>query len=137
MERTVTDLVEARSTDARHATRVLIADDNETLTLVMTWALEGSGHEVKACYNGKEAVAEAKAFHPEVVVLDIGMPVMDGLEACRAMRALPDMRDTLIIAQTAWGDAEMHAKILEAGFDVHLVKPAELSKLLQLVASVN
>ena len=122
---------------AAHSTRVLVADDNEPLVTIMTWAMEDQGYDVRTCHNGLEAVEIAKTFHPDVVLLDIGMPVMNGLEACKAIRLQPDMTDTLIIAQTAWGSEDMRAKTREAGFDVHLVKPASLTEVVRLVATAN
>lgn len=120
-----------------HPTRILVVDDNYPSAMTLTWAMEQNGHDVRTAYNGAEAVEVAKVFHPEVVLLDVGMPVMNGLEACRAIRQQPDMDDTLIIAQTAWGDDAMRGKTLDAGFDAHLVKPVDLAEVERLVASVQ
>lgn len=126
-----------RQNSAPHSTRVLVADDNEPLVTIMTWAMEDAGYNVMSCHNGREAVEIAKSFHPDVVLLDIGMPVMNGLEACKAIRLQPDMTDTLMIAQTAWGSEDMRAKTHEAGFDIHLVKPASLTEVVRLVATAH
>ena len=120
-----------------HPTRVLVVDDNYPSAMTLTWAMEENGHDVRTAYNGADAVVMARDFHPEVVLLDIGMPVMNGLEACKALRRQPDMGDTLIIAQTAWGDEAMRGKTEEAGFDVHLVKPVDLDEVERLIATAH
>ncbi len=116
-------------------TKILVVDDNYPSAMTLTWAMEANGHEVHTCHNGQEAVEEARAFHPDVVLLDIEMPVMDGLEACRAMRAEPGMDAVLIIAQTAWGDSGAKAATAAAGFNFHLVKPVSLDEVEKLVSS--
>ncbi len=125
------------SSTSPHPTRVLVVDDNQPSALTLTWAMEENGHDVRTCFNGRDAVEVAKTFHPDVVLLDVGMPIMNGLEACKAMRQEPELDDTLIIAQTAWGDAGMRSKTLDAGFDVHLVKPVDLDEVERLVASAQ
>ena len=115
-------------------TRVLVVDDNYPSAMTLSWAMEACGHEVQTCYNGAEAVETARTFHPDVVLLDIGMPVMNGLEACRAMRSDPDMNHTLFIAQTAWGDAGAREKTAAAGFNFHIVKPVNLDEVDRLVS---
>ncbi|WP_236621531.1 response regulator [Asticcacaulis benevestitus] len=120
-----------------HATRVLVVDDNYPSAMTLTWAMEGNGHNVRTCHNGRDAVEMALSFHPEVVLLDIGMPVMNGLEACRALRQQPHMNDAMIIAQTAWDDAGMRGKTLAAGFDFHLVKPIDLGEVERLVLTTH
>ncbi len=119
--------------EARPA-RILVADDNRPSAMTLSWAMEALGHEVHTCYNGHEAVEEARTFHPDVVLLDIEMPVMNGLEACRAMRAQPGMGTTLVIAQTAWSDTEAKEKSTAAGFNFHMVKPVDLDEVERLVS---
>ena len=116
-------------------TKILVADDNQPSAMTLSWAMEAFGHEVRTCYNGREAVEEAMTFYPDVVLLDIGMPVMDGLDACRAMRAQPGMGGTLIIAQTAWSDTEAREKSAAAGFNFHMVKPIDLDEVERLVST--
>ena len=115
----------------------MVVDDNHPSAMTLTWAMEENGHDVRTAHNGREAVDLAMTFHPEVVLLDIGMPVMNGLEACKALRLQPDMDDALIIAQTAWDDAVMRGRTLDAGFDAHLVKPVNLDEVERLVATVT
>lgn len=120
-----------------HPTRVLVVDDNYPSAMTLTWAMEENGHDVRTAYNGAQAVEMAKDFHPEVVLLDIGMPVMNGLETCKALRQQPNMDDILIIAQTAWGDEAMRGRTEEAGFDAHLVKPVDLEEVERLIATAH
>ena len=111
--------------------RVLVVDDNEASAITLAWAIEAHGHETLTCHNGQEAVALVKTFKPDAILLDIGMPVMSGLEACRHIRAAPNGVDHLIIAQTAWGDDEAREETTAAGFDLHLVKPLDIDVLVQ------
>ncbi len=116
------------------AARILVVDDNYPSAMTLSWAMEANGHEVHTCYNGRDAVEAARTFHPDVVLLDIGMPVMNGLEACRAMRAEPGTDEALIIAQTAWGDDKSKAETKAAGFNFHIVKPIDLDEVERLVS---
>ena len=118
-----------------HPTRVLVVDDNQPSALTLSWVLEDNGHDVRTCYNGRDAVEMAREFHPDVVLLDVGMPDMDGLETCRALRRQSDMNHAMIIAQTAWGDDSMRERTHAAGFDLHLVKPLDLAEVEKLVAT--
>ncbi len=109
-----------------HSRRVLVVDDNEMSALTLTWAMELYGYEVRTCFDGTSAVELAHEFQPEVVLLDIGMPVMDGYEVCRKLRDDRSLCGTRIVAQTGWGDAETRRRTAEAGFDLHLTKPLDL-----------
>ncbi|HEU4430730.1 MAG TPA: response regulator, partial [Myxococcota bacterium] len=101
----------------------------------MTIVLQLAGHEVTTAYDGEQAVELARAALPDVVVLDIGMPRLDGYEACRAIRALPGGEGVLIIALTGWGQPDDRRKAREAGFDHHLTKPVDPARLRALIAS--
>jgi CheY-like chemotaxis protein len=109
--------------------RILVTDDNEASATTLAWGLEDYGCEVKACFNGREAIAMIHTFQPDAILLDLGMPVMGGLAACRIMRAELGLTDTLIIAQTAWGDLRSREETLVAGFNLHLVKPLNLDEV--------
>lgn len=106
--------------------RILVVDDNESSAMTLSWAMEMYGYEVRTCYDGVSAVEVAEDFQPEIVLLDIGMPVMDGYEICRKIRNNPVLCSTRIVAQTGWGDAETRRMAREAGFDEHLTKPVDL-----------
>ena len=95
--------------------------------------LEILGHEIRTAEDGQQAVNAASEFAPEVVFLDIGMPKLNGYEACRRIRELPKGAAPFVIALTGWGHDDDRRQSREAGFDHHLVKPvdpAELEKLL-------
>jgi CheY-like chemotaxis protein len=109
-------------------------DDNQDGAHSLAMLLQMQGNEVHTVYDGPEAVAAISDFHPDVVLLDIGLPTLNGYETARRMRALPDSRDALIIALTGWGQEEDRRRSREAGFDHHLVKPVDLQTLETLLA---
>jgi len=115
--------------------RILVADDNADAAETMAVLLELMGHRVQHVLDGEAAVQAAVSdFHPEVVLLDIGMPKLNGYETCREIRARNKDPAMKIIAITGWGQSEDRLKSKDAGFDHHLVKPVDpeaLSDLLQ------
>ncbi len=114
--------------------RVLVVDDNEASARSLAWAIELEGYDTRLCLSGPLALAEAHAFRPHVVLLDLGMPGMNGYEVCKAMRADSVLGHIKIIAQTGWGDAEARRKTAETGFDLHLVKPVNMALLAEMLA---
>ena len=117
--------------------RVLVVDDNEASARTLGWAVELEGYEVEVCLSGAGAVAQARTFRPHVVLLDLGMPGMNGYEVCKALRGDPLIGHIKIIAQTGWSDQEARRRTAETGFDLHLVKPvnmAVLNDMLDLLA---
>ncbi|WP_298331503.1 response regulator [Asticcacaulis sp.] len=112
--------------------KVLVVDDNQASALTLSWAIESWGDEVRTCFDGLSAIDTARSFHPDVVLLDLGMPEIDGLSAARALRADPRTRRCKIIAQTGWGDAARRRETAEAGFDLHLVKPIDFNVLQEM-----
>jgi PAS domain S-box-containing protein len=125
------------ATTARRTLRVLIADDNEDAAASLAFVLQMKGHQVRTVSDGTEAILEATAFDPDVVVLDIGMPRLDGYAACRTLRTLPRAHEMLIIALTGWGQQDDKAKSRDAGFDHHLVKPANIDTIESLIDRWN
>jgi len=117
--------------------RALVVDDNadnaESLALLMRL----HGDEVRTAHNGVEALEIGECFRPQVVLLDIGMPRMNGYETCRALRERAWGRMAIVIAQTGWGQAEDRQRALQAGFNAHLVKPIEFATLTELLASLD
>ena len=93
-----------------------------------------TGHEVETALDGIQAIEAAERFRPEVVLLDIGMPRLDGYGVCRHLRAQPWGEAIAIIALTGWGHEEDHRKSREAGFNRHLVKPVQPTEILEVVA---
>ncbi len=128
----------ANDGDDKHPLRILIVDDNEASALTLGWAIEAEGYEVRTVFSGKAALEEMPRFHPHIVLLDLGMPGMTGLDVCRALRADPKTSHIKIIAQTGWSDEGARKKTAETGFDLHLVKPVNipvLHDMLDLLAS--
>jgi signal transduction histidine kinase len=116
--------------------RILVADDNADATESLSLQLQLAGHDVRTARNGIEAVAVAKRFRPHVVLLDLGMPKMDGYEAARQMRLEPWGKQATLVALTGWGHQQDRQRTTDAGFDAHLVKPVAESDLVRVLASV-
>jgi PAS domain S-box-containing protein len=110
---------------AHRALRVLVADDNADAAASLSMILKMNGHEVRTAFDGREALQIVESFQPNVALLDIGMPHVDGYELCRRLRQQAFGRDMLIVALTGWGQAEDKLRSEQAGFDEHLVKPAD------------
>jgi CheY-like chemotaxis protein len=109
--------------------RVLVVDDNEEAAEMLSMAVEMLGNEVRTARDGIEAVELAGQFRPNVVLMDIGMPRMNGYDAARRIREQPWGKDMLLVALTGWGQEDDKRKTREAGFDRHLVKPAGTAAL--------
>jgi two-component system CheB/CheR fusion protein len=116
--------------------RVLVADDNRDGAESMAVMLGMLGHEVRTAHDGVEAVEEAGRFRPEVILMDLGMPRLSGLDATRQVRAQPWGRDMTIIALTGWGQDGDRKLSKEAGCDGHLVKPVSLADLGKMLATL-
>ncbi len=112
--------------------RVLIADDNRDAAESLAMMLELLGKEVKVTYDGQEAVDAVAAFRPDLIILDLGMPRLSGLDACREIRK--SCLDVKIVALTGWGRTGDRVLTAEAGFDEHFVKPIDLPTLKTLLA---
>jgi PAS domain S-box-containing protein len=125
--------------DALHCPpkRILIVDDNVDAADLLALVLRGEGHEVEAVYTSKAALERAQASNPEIMLLDIGLPEMDGYEVARRLRSLPVLKDTRLIALTGYGQAGDRARTLAAGFDDHLVKPVEVQALKRSMIGVS
>ncbi len=116
--------------------RILVADDNEDAAATLTAFLELSGFCVQQVHDGAAAVAAVAEFDPQIVLLDIGMPKLNGYEACREIRKLPGGPGRTMVACTGWGQADDRRRSEEAGFDRHLVKPVEPGALVELIDAV-
>jgi signal transduction histidine kinase/CheY-like chemotaxis protein len=115
------------------ARRVLIADDNDDNANALAELLRHRGHVVETAGDGEAAYAAAEQHRPDVVMLDIGMPKLNGYEVCRRIREQPWGRQMRIVAQTGWGQSEDRRRSTEAGFDSHLVKPIDPGQLDRLL----
>ena len=117
--------------------RILIVDDNvdsaESLAILLGFA----GNQTHMAHDGFEAIEAAEEHRPEVVLLDIGLPKLDGHEVCRHLREQSWGKDIVVIALTGWGQEEDRRKSREAGFDGHLVKPVDYDELLELLSSLS
>ena len=114
--------------------RILIVDDNIDSSDIMQILLEGQGHEIQTVVDGRSCIKAVQIFKPEIILLDIGLPGMDGYEVARRLRKLPETEKVLLIAISGYGQAEDLRKSKEAGFDHHLVKPADPGKLNALIS---
>jgi CheY-like chemotaxis protein len=119
---------------AAGALKILIADDNADSARSWAEMLQLEGFETRAVYTGTDAVKLGAEFQPDVALLDIGMPQMNGYEVARHMRATPSGLRVLLIAVTGWGQAHDKQAALEAGFDAHLTKPVQLQQVLRLIS---
>jgi PAS domain S-box-containing protein len=117
--------------------RILIADDNVDSTQWMGKLLEMLRNDVRVANDGLQAVELAESFRPDVILLDIGMPNLNGYEAARRIRAHPAGQGTVLIALTGWGQEDDRRKSFEAGFDHHLVKPVEIAVLTKLLDALS
>ncbi|HWN68483.1 MAG TPA: GAF domain-containing protein, partial [Haliangium sp.] len=117
--------------------RVLVVDDNQDAALLTCQALEAHGYQTRVAFDGAAAVEEARAFQPGVVLLDIGLPIMDGYETSRHLRALPAGAAIKLVALTGYGQESDRQRSIEAGFDEHLTKPVKLARLLEAVARLS
>jgi two-component system, chemotaxis family, CheB/CheR fusion protein len=116
------------------ARRILIVDDNRDSATSLAVLLKLSGHETHTAFGGLEAVEAAANLRPEVVLLDIGLPNLNGYEVCRRIRGQTGGKGMLLVALTGWGQEEDRQKCRDAGFDSHLVKPVALPDLMTLLA---
>jgi CheY-like chemotaxis protein len=114
--------------------RVLVVDDNRDAADSLGMLLQFLGAEVKVVHDGRAALEAMKTFRPAVVLLDLGMPDMNGLEVARRMREDPEARAVTIVALTGWGQREDRRRTQEAGFDYHLVKPADVGVLQSILS---
>jgi signal transduction histidine kinase/ActR/RegA family two-component response regulator len=114
--------------------RILVADDNHDAAEALSLQLQLAGHLVTTAHDGLEALAIAQTFQPEIVLLDLGMPKMDGYEAARRLRLTPTGASMTLIALTGWGQQQDRDRTAAAGFDAHLVKPVAEAHLFRALA---
>jgi CheY-like chemotaxis protein len=114
--------------------RVLIVDDNEDAADLMAEALESMGHSTRVAYDGPQALRLVGDFVPDVALVDIGLPVMDGHELARRLRESPQLSELRIVAVTGYGQEADRQRSREAGFDAHLVKPVDVDRLADIIA---
>jgi PAS domain S-box-containing protein len=117
--------------------KVLVVDDNEDAAESLAALLSISGHDTRMAHDGNDAVREAEQFQPDVVFLDIGMPTLDGHETAKLIRQQPWGKDMVLVALTGWGQSEDRRRSKDAGFNHHLVKPADPAVVEKLLSSLD
>ena len=115
--------------------RILVADDNHAAADTLAMLLEYDGHRIATAYDGEQALTIAESFYPEIILLDIGMPKLDGYEVAQRIRAEPWGRNIEIVAMSGWAQQKDQQRARESGFDHHLVKPVNPDELSQLIAA--
>ena len=115
--------------------RVLIVDDNEDGADSLAMMLRLAGHETETAHDGLQAIAVAERFRPDAMLLDIGLPLLNGYEVCRRIRQQPWGAGLLMVAVTGWGQDEDRERSKEAGFDTHVVKPVDPTAIMKMLAS--
>ena len=123
-----------RASQSRHLSsnskpRVLVVDDNIDAANSLGRLLSLLGQEVVVLHTGEAAVAEVRRFRPQLILLDLGMPGMDGIETAQRIHALPEAEETLLVALTGWGQDRDRQRTEAAGFAAHLVKPVQMAQL--------
>ncbi len=137
LEPEVGSIENERSGGAPVARRILVADDNVDAASSLAMLLDLMGHEVRTAHDGLQAVELAASFVPDMALLDIGMPGLSGLEACRRIHEQPGGRSMVLVALTGWGQDDDKRQTKEAGFDHHIVKPVSLPMLDELLAGLD
>lgn len=117
--------------------RILVVDDHRDVAESFAMILTLMGNNVHMAYDGEEAVTAAREFEPHVVLCDIGLPKLNGYEACRQMKAQAWDKNMILIAVTGWGQANDRRNARQAGFDDHLVKPVDPQALMKLLAKLE
>jgi len=129
--------VHGPSAAAPSGCRILVVDDNKDSAVSMGMLLQLKGYEIRTAHDGLEAMDVAEAFHPEVMLLDIGLPKLSGYEVARRIRQQPWGGQVILVALTGWGQDEDRRRSHEAGFNFHLVKPVALAALEELMAGLQ
>jgi CheY-like chemotaxis protein len=117
--------------------RILVVDDNVDAAESLAMLLRLEGHEVATAHDGGEAVATTATFKPDIILLDLGMPELDGYSAARLIRQQPGGAEILLIALTGWGQDDDRRRTEAAGFDAHVVKPVDPSGLSRTLAELR
>lgn len=116
-------------------TRILVVDDNADAAESLSRLLRLTGHETRAVFDGPSALEAVGGFQPHLVLLDLGLPEMDGYEVARRIREIPEMAGARLIAVSGYGETEHRQRSAEAGFDQHLTKPVNLDALLSMIGN--
>jgi two-component system, OmpR family, alkaline phosphatase synthesis response regulator PhoP len=116
--------------------KVLVVDDEEPILELLKYNLEKQGYDVRTAADGHQAVEQAKKFHPDLVLLDIMMPKMDGVEACRQIRAMPELVNTFIVFLTARAEEYSEVAAFDVGADDYILKPIKPRALMSRISAL-
>ena len=117
--------------------RVLVVDDNVDAAQTLAMLVQLAGHDVRVAYDGPPALTLAQAFQPQVVLLDLNLPAMDGYEVARKLRERPETHEAVLAAVTGWGQPEDRRRSKDAGFDRHFVKPVDPNIITKLLSDAQ
>jgi len=129
--------IETQAGGARSRRRILVVDDNHDSADSLAILLQMEGDQTHTAYDGLEALEVGAAFRPDVIVLDLGLPKLDGYQAARRIREQAWGRDVALIALTGWDDENDRQRTREAGFDRHLVKPIDGIALQKILSELT
>ena len=116
---------------------MLVVDDNVDTVTTLALLVKESGHDVRTAYDGSAVLEAALDYRPNVVLLDIGLPGLNGFEVAKRLRQQPALQNAVLVAMTGYGQESDRQRSQEAGFDHHLVKPGDFGKVLQILATVS
>jgi len=116
--------------------KVLVVDDKPDNAKTLSFLLRLDGYDARPVYSGVESIEAAESFAPDIVFLDLGLPVMDGYQVAERLRRMTGLKDTMLVALTGYPHSECEDRYQQAGFDHHLLKPAELSEIQGLLLQV-
>jgi CheY-like chemotaxis protein len=125
----------SNQSDGTAPKRILVTDDNQDAAKSLSMLLRLNGHEVETVFDGESAVAKAETYRPDIMLLDIGLPDMNGYDVCRTIRQTPWGKSIRMVALTGWGQEQDRRNAREAGFDDHLVKPVDPQVLRRAVSA--
>jgi CheY-like chemotaxis protein len=126
---------ESLPSPANRRLKVLVVDDNVDLVQMLQVAIQDMGHEVRNALDGRSAISAALSYQPDVILLDLGLPIVSGLDVARELRRHPETKHTGLVALTGWGQEEDRRNTSEAGFDYHLTKPTAPEELEGVLAT--
>jgi CheY-like chemotaxis protein len=129
-----------QTADDRRTSRILqilVVDDNESLAKTLGWTLESLGHEARLAHDADSALASVQHFSPDVIMLDLGLPKVNGYDLCQMLRLKPALKESIFVAQTGWGQREHRDRAKAAGFDYYLVKPVDIEALKEVLLSIH
>ena len=119
------------------ALRVMVVDDNVDTVATLAMLVKESGHDVRTAFDGTEVLEAVLDYRPHLVLLDIGLPGLNGLDVAKQLRQQPALQNVVLVAMTGYGQEGDRQRSREAGFDHHLVKPGDFGKLLQIMATIS